>query len=594
MKRRKLTLLLCVSLFIGSSSVVSFGADAVAPRIIASQQTFLSRLARRTLEDAIAGRGVYEPQYIPDSLATLRGECVIRVRQRGYLLSVGAGSAGLVASAVRDAAHSSAQSLPPETDRSPSESDDWLIEIEILGEPVAFSEGTDWSQEKVIRANFEPGVDGAIIMTQDRARRVCPSEFVAGGISVPEALERLAQSMQIGPDRIPKTPLLRFRSTHWYEPAKGSPVVSLSRGMSVVSVSAVSESGLSAAIDRLAEYMVYRRRSSGLFTYQFESGADLYSEDDNLVHQAGATLAMTVHARLSGQEATLKAADAALQIHLRGLTALPGHDAAAFIATADGRNKLGVTALISIALANHPRPEPYEATRRKLVQGMLALQAPTGMFVTAFPPATQLSGQDQFPGEALLALAADYDHAPSAEVLAAFDRAIEFYRDYFRSGRSAAFAPWQVQAFALMAKHTKRKDYQEFVFELSDWLAERQISEATSPWPELVGGVDAAGDGRVGAATAAYLEALVDALTLARTVGDKSRSARYEKAVITAARFVMQLQVRPEETYYARSPLDMVGGIRAAPAENRLRIDHCHHALVGLLKARKALFPSDG
>ena len=95
-------------------------------------------------------------------------------------------------------------------------------------------------------------------------------------------------------------------------------------------------------------------------------------------------------------------------------------------------------------------------------------------------------------------------------------------------------------------------------------------------------------------ATAGYLEGFADALALARWVGDTKRAARYETVVRDAARFVMQLQVRPEEAYYIRSPQDAVGGIRTTPSLNLLRIDHCQHALVGLIKARQVLFPDEG
>ncbi len=74
-------------------------------------------------------------------------------------------------------------------------------------------------------------------------------------------------------------------------------------------------------------------------------------------------------------------------------------------------------------------------------------------------------------------------------------------------------------------------------------------------------------------------------------MGDKARTARYESLVRDAARFVLQLQVRPEEMYFTPSPQDAVGGIRTSPALNLLRIDHCQHALIGLIKARQVLFP---
>jgi hypothetical protein len=213
------------------------------------------------------------------------------------------------------------------------------------------------------------------------------------------------------------------------------------------------------------------------------------------------------------------------------------------------------------------------------------------MFVTAFPPAEQINAQEYFPGEALLALAIEYERQPTAEILEAFDRAVGFYRAFFRSSPSPSFVPWQVQAFARMAEQTKRLDYAQYVFELSDWLAAHQLDSSNCPWPELWGGVAAYQPGRAGVATATYLEGFTDALKLARGVGDRDRADRYERVVRNAARFVMQLQVRPEEAYFIRSPQDAIGGIRTSPALNLLRIDHCQHALIGLGKARQVLYP---
>jgi hypothetical protein len=167
-----------------------------------------------------------------------------------------------------------------------------------------------------------------------------------------------------------------------------------------------------------------------------------------------------------------------------------------------------------------------------------------------------------------------------------------FYREYFRGRPSPAFVSWQVQAYAEMARQSNRGDYAAYVFELSDWLIGHQLTRENCAWPELWGGVAAYSDGRAGVSTAAYLEGLADALQLARATGDAQRTARYESAVRGAARFVMQLQVRPEEAFYMRSPRDAVGGIRTSPSLNLLRIDHCQHALAGLLKARDVLFLS--
>ena len=216
------------------------------------------------------------------------------------------------------------------------------------------------------------------------------------------------------------------------------------------------------------------------------------------------------------------------------------------------------------------------------------------MFLTAFPPKVEVSAQDYFPGEALLALAVHYSLQPSSKILDAFDRAITFYRDYFRTSPSPVFIPWQVQAYSIMARHTKRVDFREFVFHMTDRIVALQLDASNCDRPQLYGGIAATSSGRPNFATAAYLEATADALTLARLTEDQKRINQYESAVRAAARFVMQLQMRPEEAYFVRSAQDAVGGIRTSPALNLLRIDHCHHALVGLIKARNALFPDGG
>ena len=242
-------------------------------------------------------------------------------------------------------------------------------------------------------------------------------------------------------------------------------------------------------------------------------------------------------------------------------------------------------------MAEHPQAQEYAGVRAKLVRGMLRLQQPTGMFVTAFPPAIDIDAQNYFPGEALLALAAHYEHQPSADILDAFDRALRFYRDYFRQMPSPAFVPWQVQAYAKMARVTRRKDYADYVFELTDWLVDKQLDHVNCPWSMMWGGIATRDDGRATASTALHLEALAEALTLARSVDDRARIDRYERALRGAARFVMQLQVRPEEAYYIRSPQDAIGGIRTSPALHLLRIDHTQHGLTGLIKTKAALFP---
>lgn len=565
-------------------------ADPPVPRINEVQREFLSRLARRTVRDAMLDRPAYTPDFVPEELSKLQAEVAVRLRQGGFVCGIGA-AFGTVATAVGDAAAAAAKMPMP--DRStvvvPAE---LLIEIEVAGTAQELPADLDWLKSDQFREYVEPGMHGLVFVRPGGDRRICPSDVFTSEIPLDEGLKALAQHFHHDPQDASRTRLRRFRTVHWYEASAGAGTVLLERGMKLVPVESVTEAELGDAISRLAEYIAYRQLPSGLFTYEFEVGADRYSDENNIVRQIGVAALTSQYARLSGKSSAVTSADRAIAFHLQGLANLPGVDGAGFIATADGRNKLGATALLAMALLEHPQSERYAETRGRLVNGILWLQQPSGMFVTAFPPAQQLNAQDYFPGEALLVLAEEYDRQPSERILKAFNGAMDFYGEYFKRRRSPAFAAWQVQAFARMATATKRDDFARFAFELADWMIAQQLTTANCRWPDLIGGIDS-GDGPT-AAAGLYLESLADALNLARRMKDGDRVKRYEPAVRGLARFVLQLQIRPEEAYFARSQKDTVGGIRAAPTVARVRIDHCAHALVGLAKATQALFPQAG
>jgi AMMECR1 domain-containing protein len=583
-----------ICLVVSTTHLIADPPGPPAPSITDAQKEFLSRTVRRTMRDTVLGRGMYEPEYVPKQLEAMEAEVIVRLRLRGRLAASGAAGPLPMARAARDAALTAAHWLKADQPVTTSELGDALIEIEVVGPSEEFSTPQQWLEPRALDESIEPGVHGLTIQSKTKTTRICPTEFLTNDRIVSDALADVAPLLHDAGTNTSDVRLFRFRTVHWYEPSSGAPIISLHRGMTPVSPEEVTADRLDAAIERLAEYMIYRQQPGGLFSYQYEPALDRYSNDDNLVRQAGAAAAMALHAKWSGRSASEAAARLAIERHLKGLSDVPGQKDAAFIATPDGLNKLGVTALLAIAMAEHPRPERFAETRGKLINGMLWLQRPSGMFVTAFPPAADLESQDYFPGEALLAMALHYEQEPSARVLDAFDLSIRFYREYFESDPSPAFVPWQTQAYAIMAKQTRRADYADFTFALTDWLASMQLNSSNCVWPELRGGVASYQAGRVGVSTAAYLEGFADALLLARSRGDAARVPRYERVVRDATRFVMQLQVRPEEAYFVRTPQDTVWGIRTAPALYRLRIDHCQHALVGLMKARRALYPESG
>lgn len=561
------------------------------PAIGNHHRQFLIRLARRTIRDVALGRDQYQPEYIPSELNTLNVEVVVRLRRSGYLLAMTSAGFSPVALAVRDAAYNAMERIVKTMEGVRDLLPHILVEIEIVGPPQALSISSDWTTPQVIDEYIEPGVHGVVLMGPTINHRFCPTEIFTSNRILSQALKEIAIKTHSTPAQLIKTKLMRFRTLHWIQEKPNTPIINLLRGMTTIDPDAIARENLDHAIDQLAEYMVYRQLDTGLFSYEYEPATNRYSDENNLLRQIGAALAMSVHATWSGTSASSAAADMGIRYHLQGMTDLPHQDHTSFIATADQRNKLGVTALLCLAMTEHPESQQFTNEIERLINGMLWLQRPSGMFVTTFPPAEEIKSQNYFPGEALLAMASQFRRQPSARIADAFDRAINFYRDYFRKHQSTTFAPWQISAFSIMARRTKRSDYVEYVFELADWLADKQLNASNSRYPQLWGGISGDGSSYVGVSTASYLNAIADALSLAKAIDDSKRVQRYEQVVRLAVRFVIQLQIRPQEAYFMRSPQDAVGGIRATPSWPRLRIDHGQHALIALIKARQVLYP---
>ncbi|MEK6677009.1 MAG: hypothetical protein AABZ47_15325, partial [Planctomycetota bacterium] len=344
------------------------------PFISESNRQFLSRLARRAVRDSILGRDLYEPTYVPTEIQSVQYEVVIRLRRWGYLLGIGVAGPAPLSNAIRDAALSALQVVRAQRELAVEDANQLLIEIEVVGEAVPLQIPGDWTQPGVADAYIEPGAHGVYFRGTRGVNRIFPTDIVTQDIVVSDAFKLVAQRILAAPDEVTKTELKRFRTAHWYEPNSGAAVISLKRGLVFVPPEFVTAKDLDQAIERLAEYMAYRQQTTGLFSYQYEPSSDSYTDDDNTVRQAGAMLALSMHARQSAGSASRAAADVGLRHFLDGLTQILDVENAAFIATKDQRNKLGVTALICAALAVHPDAPSHANTRRKLINGMLWLQ----------------------------------------------------------------------------------------------------------------------------------------------------------------------------------------------------------------------------
>jgi hypothetical protein len=216
------------------SATPLFAVDAPGPplpNLNGPHREFLARLARRTVRDAVSNRKPYEPEYVPSGMEGVAAEAVVRLRQHGFLLGAGAGGPAPIAQATRDAALAAAARLKVDQRTAADLVDQLLLEVEIVGTAEPVPVPGDWRTPGAADEFIEPGIHGLALAIPGGMRRVCPSEILAGDLSLVDALKLLAQG-DASQEGIPA--LLRFRTLHWYQPAAAANTVELHRGMTLV------------------------------------------------------------------------------------------------------------------------------------------------------------------------------------------------------------------------------------------------------------------------------------------------------------------------------------------------------------------------
>ncbi len=576
-----------------------------APEIAPLDAGFLTQFVRRVMQRRIESKPPYAAGYVPAALNDLRCRAAVTLRRDGKRLGLHESDYLPVLDACRQASEAA---LVEATQSKPISALDLLdlgIEVELIGPRELVGTGKDTPQQ--LSLSFEAAVHGIALRYDGKEVLVRPSQMISrealcfSGDSVDHECDQHLAVLQefltkLGlrknpPDRDPEqVKILRFQSTHLWQPDAKSPTLHLMAGMRWVEAEEVTPDALPPLIDDLARFIRYRRNSDGFFAYEFLPGLDIYwPKEQNWVRQTATTWALATYARRTGDKASTEALDESLAAFVRLIKPLEGTDHARYLATPDNGHALGATALLALAMSDGPLRAKYENELMGLLNGLAAMQQEDGSFRTHFPPSALTASQDYYPGEALLALARQYEVSGDARWREVCDRAFPFYTLYFKATQPPMFIPWQSQTWGVMARKTRQRSYADFVFEMNDILVERLIRRSVGPLRIYEGGFDVHGTTRCGISTAVYVEGLAEAVRVADLMGERERAARYRQAITEALRFVVQLRFRAEECYYVRSPQDVIGGVRNTPASPALRIDHCQHALAAMMHATEVL-----
>lgn len=264
-----------------------------------------------------------------------------------------------------------------------------------------------------------------------------------------------------------------------------------------------------------------------------------------------------------------------------------------------GEVKLGAVALAALAVHENGRPEQLAAVEDALDQTIQTLWRDNGAFRSFLRPAGRTSGQNFYPGEALLYWAARYKRDRDPALLERFMTSFRYYRDWHRANRNPAFIGWHTQAYYDIWKLTGNDALRDFIFEMNDWLLNVQQWAVPNQYRDMMGRFYVPG-GRFGpphaSSTGIYLEGLVDAFSLAREVGDDARAEAYRIAILRGLRSVLQLQFQDEtDMFFVPEGFRKYvrGGVRTTVYDSTIRVDNVQHNLMAMMKVLRAFAPED-
>jgi hypothetical protein len=368
---------------------------------------------------------------------------------------------------------------------------------------------------------------------------------------------------------------------------KSARAVEIYRGSQLIAADQSPEGLADRLVSGMARWFMSNQDAQGGLPYKYWPSSGIYAAGDNPIRRFMASIAFNRMANALERQDMKVAARKNLDFNLRRFYRIENGQG---VIACNGSIKLGSLALAALAILESPFAGAWNEELAQLRQTINSLWQPSGAFRTFLYPADRNDNQNFYPGEALLFWAVSLQKNRDEALLSQAMRSLYFYRSHFRKNSNPAFVPWHSQAALILYRLTGDAGIRDFIFEMNDWLL---------PHQQWGGSVDLDYWGRFysphrpeygpphASATGVYLEGLVDALVLARDVGDTVRAAFYKQAIERGIRSIAQLQFRDDlDAYYVAKKERVIGAIRTESANNEIRIDNLQHGLMALLKYR--------
>jgi len=316
--------------------------------------------------------------------------------------------------------------------------------------------------------------------------------------------------------------------------------------------------------------------ATGLLEYEYIPSKNIYSEENNHIRKLATLWAMM---KLSNFLETDELDDVIHEMLSYYQDFVTYENNFSTLSINDDAN-IAYNAFALLSLMDEDQPDnTTDGLMEQLAKGILTLQNDDGSYNTSFIFGGT-AGIDFYPGEAMLALMTYYSKTKNQSYMDSVQHAFPFYKDYWRDNKNTAFIPWHTQTYRLLYEETNDPLIAEFIFEMNDWLIDNyQIQQ--SEYSDEIGGFPYFSPMF---STSVYLEGINDAYLVATFIDDAYHMEKYESAIRSGTRFILQTQFTPKSAFYCEDPLKAIGGFKESLTNNRMRIDYTQHAVLALIK----------
>ncbi len=559
-------------------------AKLAKPEMAQSDKDFLLDLARATIGQAIQNREATTPEAKtpPEEKGTSTRVVVVTLFSQGRLLHTATAQEDSLANSVRKAAWKVGETIRQFQDASAALKSGRIL-IDIVGERTRIP--TNHPREALRSINL--GVEGIEVNVKGAGAFVPPIPMMVNlsmHQSVVDQLFTLA-----GATGAAKTPaeveFLKFPTVSFIESAPGAAPVDLYRGN--ILISKLDSEDLETAAFAGGRWLLKMQDPSGKFLhYWFHPMTQVQEPRYDMAHHAAACLAfLELYERThdEGFRLALKRGRDHLLQQVKHLQR--GGRRVAYVEVAND-GPLGVSALALLLLAEWARvfgEKPDVQMMDDLGAFVCSMQAESGAFYRQLSHVEKkaLPSEDQptfFAGQSIYALCRANKIVPHDEWIEVAVKGAGFQTAEFV--KSTSPDPWVMRGLAELYELTQDDSVAKTCLQMANVILAHQHLPGSVPDADFIGGFDDANPPRT-AAAARFVQGLSAAHAMARKLGKPTD--RYRQAMNLAMKFVLQQQLRPENSYFIVNLPQALGGFHQNPMLFDLRIDYTQQAVTAAM-----------